>query len=285
MYKKILIIIISVIGITYLLSNSVNRPDFSVDSSNHLSYDGRDRPKVESSLLETNSTYTVSKIVYESRGQKIYGLLYMPLRENKVPALVYLPAAGARKEALDSIMREIAVHGYAVLIIDQRGIGETGGSVPNLEVDYNEYSNGKEPVSFMMIHDALSAFDLIGRNSGVDRERIAFMGESMGARTAIIAAAIEKKSKGAIVFSTSGFSSSHPFVSIIDPDNYVSLISPRKFILFHSQSDSVIPFEMANHTYSLAGQPKELVLMPKPCDHGWCNAVAGTYFEKLSFLS
>ncbi len=285
MLKKILLGVAITIAVAFLLSKSIQRPDYYVNSFSHLSYpEDRGNVKFESILIEKNNSYTIEKIYYDSKGQKIYGLLYLPISKDKSPALVYLPAARAKKEALSSVMEGLAKQGYAILAIDQRGIGETAGIVPSIEDDYREYGRGNEPVSFMMVYDALRAFDFLSQNKYIDNGKIAFTGESMGARTAIIAAAIEKRSRGAIVFSTSGFNSGHPFISIIDPNNYVQLISPRKFILFHSKSDSVIPFGIANNTFTLAKEPKELVIMPSPCDHGWCNSVKDVYYEKLDWL-
>lgn len=280
MLKKILLILAVILVSIFFLSRSIQHKDYSVDSFNYLSYpEGHGRLVMESSLIESNSNYTVEKVIYDSKNQKIYGLLYVPKSNDKVPALVYLPAAGARKEALSNIVLGISSKGYAVLVIDQRGIGETGGKVPDFNEDYQQYQKGDEPVSFKIIYDALKAFDVLYNDKRVDNNKIIFTGESMGARTAIIASALEKRSRGAIVFSTSGFNAQDPFISIIDADNYVS--SLNRFVLFHSEHDSVIPFENAKLTFSKAKEPKKLILMPRPCDHGWCSVVESDFLEEL----
>jgi len=281
MIKKVLFVLILILIGFFLISRSINRSEYYVDSFNQLSFPERGEIKYESSLIEKNHNYSLEKIVYESKNIKIYSHLYIPLSEKPVPALIYLPAAGATKEALNNVASDIVSNGYAVLIIDMRGFGETTGINLPLEQEYELYKNGQTPQSFLFIYDALKAFDLLYNDKRIDKEKIIFTGESLGARTAITAAAMEKRSKGAIVFSTAGFNSRHPFVILVDPDNYISHISPRRIVMFHSLDDSVIPFSAANNTFAKAKQPKELIIMPAPCNHGWCFQIEDIFFKEL----
>ena len=78
------------------------------------------------------NSYNVYNISFESKpfmNEKtlIYGLLFMPRGKDNVPALVFLPGGGGTKESRAYIGEFIASQGYAVLVIDQRGIGQTGG--------------------------------------------------------------------------------------------------------------------------------------------------------------
>lgn len=283
MLKKIMIISALILLGIFFLSRSINRPYYYVDSFNQLSFpEDRGKIKFESSILETNQNYSLEKIVYESQSEKIYAHLYVPVSNKPASALIYIPAAGATKEGLGNVAKEIASNGYAVLLIDMRGLGETKGVNIPLEQESEAYQKGEIPQSFMYIYDALKAFDLLYNDKRIDKDKIIFTGESLGARTSITAAAMEKRSKGAIVFSTAGFNSQHPFVMIVDPDNYVSKISPRRLVMFHSLDDKVVPFDAANNTFSKAKEPKEMIIMPKPCDHGWCFQIEKRFFEELA---
>lgn len=280
--KAALVIVLTVLGI-FLLSKSIDRSDYSIDSFNKLSYpEDRGKAEFQAIQLEKNNNYTLEKIIYESKGEKIYSLLYIPNSKVPVPALIYLPAAGAKKEALDNVAAIILEHKYAVIILDQRGIGETAGNFLSLEQEYQLLTEGKEPNLFKPIYDALKAFDILYKDPRIDRNKITYTGESLGARTSIIAAAMEKRSKGAVVFSTTGFNNPYPLLVSIDPDTYVGDISPRKFVLFHSLTDQVTPFEYANLTFSKAKEPKSLIIMPLPCDHGWCMKMENEFFETLN---
>jgi len=47
---------------------------------------------------------------------------------------------------------DIANLGYAVLVIDQRGIGQTGGSYPSLQDDYEYIYLGKESIQHLGVY-------------------------------------------------------------------------------------------------------------------------------------
>lgn len=76
--------------------------------------------------------YNLDKVVYDSFGKKIYGFFLKPASNKKVPGIVLLPGAGVDKASELGFARQLAEEGFAVLTIDQRGVGETGGNVPRL---------------------------------------------------------------------------------------------------------------------------------------------------------
>jgi fermentation-respiration switch protein FrsA (DUF1100 family) len=65
-----------------------------------------------------------------------------------------------------AIAKLLLAHGYSVLLFDLRGHGESGGTRYTLGIE--------EP------RDILAAIDLASRNAGVDRARVAVIGESLG---------------------------------------------------------------------------------------------------------
>ena len=83
--------------------------------------------------------------VYNSIGQLVK---FLPQNKTNVPALVYLPGGGERKESGGKVAQIIAEMGYAVLVIDQRGIGETSGQYVSLDQDYQIFSR-HQPASYL----------------------------------------------------------------------------------------------------------------------------------------
>jgi fermentation-respiration switch protein FrsA (DUF1100 family) len=109
----------------------------------------------------------------------------------------------------------------------------------------------------------------------------------MGGRYAIIAASIEKRIKGIIGISTAGFhfnSQTNDQQSIyfrsIDPDNYISDISPRKLFMFHGTNDTMVPIESAIKTFEKAKEPKHF-FAANGCSHGYCNEMEKELEEAL----
>jgi fermentation-respiration switch protein FrsA (DUF1100 family) len=71
-----------------------------------------------------------------------------------------------------AIARLLLVHGYSVLLFDLRGHGESGGTRYTLGIE--------EP------RDILAAIDLAATEAGIDRNRVALIGESLGGGSAIM---------------------------------------------------------------------------------------------------
>jgi uncharacterized protein len=240
-----------------------------------------------------NESYKVYGVDFESRNfmyeqTRIYGLLFLPKSSSDVPGLVYLPGGGMNKEQRANLLGELASEGYAVLAIDQRGIGQTGGTYLNFEQDYDMFMKGNEPIQHLSVYDGLRAFDVMREIQGVDKDKIAIGGESMGGRYALIAGAIDKRIKGVVVISASGFhvpQSNQPYNSYlisVDPDHYVDKISPRELVMIQTKNDSVVKLEDAQKTFYLAKEPKKFYLIDDPeCSHGYCWAMWGDLNDGL----
>ena len=285
-YALAAIVLLLVAGtIWYFSTRPQAAPAWQVTDSGVLEYPTH----AERGVLAYNQTPltdstpdTLIKVTYKSEGAIVYGLLRIPKlgAGMKAPGIVLLPGAGVTKEAEQKLAIALSGWGYATLTIDQRGVGESAEKVGDMTSEYNLFTWGTEPESHRMVYDALRAYDLLSGRDDVDAGNIAFMGESMGGRIAIIAAAIEPSAKGVVGISTSGYglmdmgdAKETRFVRSLDPDNYLSLLPPRGLALFHSSDDPVIPIESAQRTYQLASEPKSIFVTD--CGmHGYCEKMA-----------
>ncbi|WP_243684868.1 alpha/beta hydrolase [Methanosarcina barkeri] len=78
-------------------------------------------------------------------------------------------------------------------------------------------------------------------------------------------------------------SEAYQFYRSIDPDTYLSILPPAKFVLIHSSNDPVISHDLALRTYSLAKEPKAMYNVTE-ATHGY-TASMHPYLEKeLSLL-
>jgi len=246
---------------------------------NGLIYYPENRPKLQFTrdVVEVNENYTKEKIIFESKGAKIYGYLFLPNKKEKSPGIIFLPAAQATKEGASTESKVFLKNGFVVLTIDQRGVGETDTKIPTSEEDFNNFKDKKETLQGLMVYDALRSFDLLSQILEIDNKKIIMSGSSMGGRTAIIATAIEKNIHSALIISSSGYNVKQEndkelnnYIYSLNPNNYISLIQPRKIIMIHSQNDKVIPLEDAKITYNLAKDPKDLIILNE-CNHGYCD--------------
>jgi dienelactone hydrolase len=273
-----------IIGVIFLLIIAVliilhykNKETYKV-TGNYFSYPKRAPPAYAMALKSSNDSYDIYAISFKTREfmdyeTKIFGLLVLPKIKNP-PGLVLLPGGGVTKESELKLASKIAQLGYAVLTIDQRGIGETGGPYISYEQDAQLFIQGKEPLQHLAVYDALKAYDVLRSIKGIDANNIAIAGESMGGRYALITAALEPKIKGFIGISTSGFDVqvNDRYFQSIDPDKYIKKIAPRKVYMLHGTNDSKVPLAMAERTFSLADEPK-LFYTAEGCEHGYCDAM------------
>jgi dipeptidyl aminopeptidase/acylaminoacyl peptidase len=167
--------------------------------------------------------------------------------------------------------------GFNTLVFDFRNRGESEGSAVTL--GYYEQD------------EALAALGYLKTRPDVDPQRIGLLGASMGAATAILAAARSEDFRAVVADSpfksaesVVGQSFQHfinlppfPYAPItlqilawrtgITPKNIVPLavvdrISPRPLLLIHGTGDTTINYEASKQLYERAGEPKELWLIP-----------------------
>ncbi len=236
---------------------------WTVTKDGVLSYP-ENRGQIEVTVLKTeqSSNYTLETISFQSKNYTVEGLLRIPSSQKKVPAVVILPGATVPKEGTEVLADILSGMGYASLGIEQRNRG-----VVDFKYDYELFKAGKEPVMHKMVFDALRAVDVLRQDSRIDAKRIAIIGESNGGRFAIIASALDPDIKGVVGISTSGYDTESEIANIrdetairfyrsIDPDTYLELLPPRKFVMLHSVNDSIIPIGFAENTFRKAKEPK-----------------------------
>lgn len=265
-----------------------------VDTQGYLYYP-LDRGEVSfrrENLSETKNLL-ISKIIYQSRNGNVYGLLILPKSASTLlPAVVLLPGAGVSKESELVLALKIAELGIAVLTIDQRGVGETNGKFPSLAEDLEILRQGQEPYNHLAIYDALRAYDLLKSAPFIDSKNIIIAGESLGGMRAIIATAIDRNVKGALIISSAGFDYNGTSDKLttalgksIDPDHYVDLITPRKIVMIHNYYDSSIPLANAIRTYQKVQQPKQFALVnDTTCNQGYCESMHDSLVSALDYL-
>ena len=185
-------------------------------------------------------------------------------------------------------------NGFSALTYDMRSRGRSGGDAVTLGA--------------LESADLLSAVDYLTTRPEVDRGRIGALGVSLGAATAILAAARDTRIKS--VVDDSGFSDApavirssfehfiglppFPFAPItafiaglrtgidvnrIRPVDVVGRISPRPLLVIHCIGDRVVPPENSERNFLAAGEPKQFWRIPTGGHVDGLN-VAGVEYEK-----
>lgn len=290
-----LLILVGVFGVLYNPSNStaVTVP-WEVSEAGTLSFPQREEPVFTAREIEDlyapESSDTLKLLSFESKGDNIQALLRIPANSFSSPGIVLLPGAGVSKEAEQGLAAELSKMGYSTLTLDQRNLGGI-----NMERDLELFKAGLEPLEYAMVYDALKAADVLAAQPEINKERLAILGESNGGRFAVLACALDPSLKGVIGISTAGHGTeeidpaliddpeAYRFYRSIDPDTYLPILPPAKFVQIHSVNDNVISHDLALRTFALAKEPKAMYNVTE-ATHGYTTSMRPYLEKELSFL-
>jgi uncharacterized protein len=180
------------------------------------------------------------------------------------PGIAVVHGAGSRKENHADFARLATASGWAALTFDLPGHGESEGEMSGAAVD-----------------DVISMAGLLAAEEGVDANRVAVRGSSLGGFLAICAASVAPEIAGVIAICPA--SEDHLARGVrqrrfemrvgnpIDLEAWlvahdigaaVESIAGRPLILMHAEGDTQIPSEHSEELYERAGEPRKLVIAP-----------------------
>lgn len=127
-------------------------------------------------LWEDSAGFRTQQLVFENRGARLAATLYLPDRPGKAPGIVWIHGSGPQTRGLVfPYSRYLARQGYAVLVFDKRGVGESTG----------RYGGGTPreicPENFdLLASDGAAALAVLAKRPEVRADRIGFVGVSQG---------------------------------------------------------------------------------------------------------
>ena len=221
-------------------------------------------------------------VTLEVDGLHIVGQLYLPAGRMPYPTVCVchgipagIPAPNDRGYAL--LAEQICGQGFAVLIFNFRGTGDSGG---NLDI-------------LGWTRDLKAVIDYLCALPEVDKSRLSLLGFSGGAAVSIYVASQDNRVSSVAVcacpaeftfftqvddpasvidhFRSIGAIRDNDFPSsaeewlggfkLVSPINYVAGISPRPLLLVHGSKDETVKVGQAHKLYARAGEPKQLIIV------------------------
>jgi pimeloyl-ACP methyl ester carboxylesterase len=113
---------------------------------------------------------------------------YVPPRDGA--AVLLLPGSGSTRTAVLGQAAVLARHGYGALLLDGRGHGRSGGHA----MDFGWWGG----------RDIAAALSFLGRQTGVQADKIAVMGESMGGEQALAAMGADPRIRAVVAEGVTG---------------------------------------------------------------------------------
>jgi dienelactone hydrolase len=226
--------------------------------------------------------------------------LYLPkgVTEEWAPGIIVCHGFGSRKENYAGFGELAMASGYAVLIIDIRGHGESGG-----ELDANVFN------------DVAAALQYLQTRPEVNPMHISICGSSMGGWLALHTAAHLRDIAPVAAFCPSNESllmllmeevalSQRGHASPMVPENPPKVnvnsmtqllykldlqktarrISPRPLLLVHCEGDETVPVHLSQRLYDSVQEPKSLWLLPGG-NHNFAQHDPATIRRVLGWLS
>jgi dipeptidyl aminopeptidase/acylaminoacyl peptidase len=232
---------------------------------------------------------------FSEDGIALKGWLVKPAHPaSRSPAIIICHGVGANKSDFTGLAVAFSRRGYFVLLFDFRAHGESSGRRTSL--------------GFHEQKDVFAALGFLKNRSEIDPKRIGIYGFSMGASTAILAAAHTNAFSAVVADSAftslkdltrtavTGLYHLPPFpflhlaaieyefyfqtrISSISPVSVIQDISPTPVFIIAGDGDRLIPAENGRKLFASAKEPKELWIIPG-AGHGATLAAAGSAYEK-----
>lgn len=124
-------------------------------------------------------SFTTEDVEFTNGSVKLSGTLYLPQHKDQLPAIAVTHGSGKEgksQEGYISLAGKFAQAGYAVLIYDKRGVGQSEG-------EYIETPDMNVPAS-----DLVKAVEYLISRKQIDKKRIGVYGHSQGGWVAPLAA-------------------------------------------------------------------------------------------------
>jgi len=223
----------------------------------------------------------IKPVTLQVEGIDITGQLYLPDEETPHPAVCIchgIPSGKPRDPndgGYPALAAEICQEGFAVLIFNFRGCGDSSG---NLDI-------------FGWTKDLAAAITYLTGVPEIDKYKVVLLGFSGGAAVSIYVGAQDNRISSVIacaspaeldLFTTEPQSVIDHFRSIgvirdadfpssikewsdgfnlVSPIKYVAGIAPRPLLLVHGLKDETVDISHAYRLYSRAGEPKRLAIL------------------------
>lgn len=231
-----------------------------------------DSLRLEESQADSNLYYLTYQSVHDC---DVSALLSIPdTGEAPYPTVILMHGLGDRKtvDYIEAGNRYFLDAGYAVLRLDISNHGDRFKQ--NYDFDLiSGYKYWSRDIISQTVFDLRRAVDYIYTHDDLDNERIGYFGISLGGIIGTIFCSVESRVKVPIIVLAGGSlnlmfgmdalsAETQDFLSIIDPVNYVKMISPRPLLMLNASNDEIVPPITTKLLYKAAKKPKEIIWYP-----------------------
>lgn len=212
-------------------------------------------------------------VIFESGGEKILAILFVPSEEGKRPTIILCHGFPGIEKNYD-LAEKLREGGFYVLMLHYRGSWGSGGSYRFLNVP----------------EDIVAGLNFMETVDGADAKRVALIGYSLGGWASVVVASQDRRISCVVALAALSdlnlfgpdsvrlhLSSDFKFVKDLtieralaewrtmtykfNPVEMVKNVAPRKLLILHGDADPVVEVEHAYRLYEKAGKPKALYVV------------------------
>jgi len=243
-----------------------------VSATAFYQYDASQPLAVEEKVLEETPTFTRLHVTYASaHDQRVTANLWLPKDgKPKHPAVIVQHGYGDSKE-VDYVQVPASIlagKGFVVIAIDAQYHGERKRPGADQAL-FNVGSLSMRDAFVQTVIDHRRAVDLLQARPEVDPDKIGYWGASMGAFLGSVTCAVEPRIKTVVLVVGGGglgrrlghepTAVEKDTLAVIEPANWIGLISPRPVLMLNGAEDKVVPRQATEILYAAAQEPKRIV--------------------------
>ena len=216
---------------------------------------------------------------------KLFAVSYTSVHDQKVTALLSVPKTGTAPLPVIVLMHGLGdrktvdyvsygndlflKNGYAVLRLDISEHGDRKNDFYDFTLT-GPYKYWSRSIITQTVFDLRRAVDFIETRAELDADRIGYYGISLGGIIGTVFCGVDDRVKVPVVALAGGqmnllyeedalSDTAKDFVSIIEPLNFVTQISPRPFLMLNAKNDEIVPPIMSKLLFNKAKSPKEII--------------------------
>ncbi len=199
-------------------------------------------------------------------GLRLHGWLYMPVGwkagDPPVPAVLHVHGNGGAIGYHAKYTAWLARRGFAVLVFDYRGYGASDEPKEMLSRD-------------ALLVDTRAAFEFLASREGIDRDRLAVVGQSLGGAFALALAASDPRVKAVVTLAAfagwreiaqahAGWIGYAAIKPGLDGVELVKQLGEKPLLIVHGAEDRIVPISQGRMLYASAkGDPRvEMLEVP-----------------------
>lgn len=178
--------------------------------------------------------------------------------DNAIATIIHAHGNAGNMSAHWPLVSWLPERNFNVFMFDYRGFGKSKGT----------------PSQAGLLNDTQSAINVVRHRSDVNPQRLVLFGQSIGGANILDVIGQGDREGIRAVILDSTFASYATIANQMIPgsgylldesysgENYIASVSPIPLLLTHGKADHVIPWQHSEKLYSLAKEPKRLILIP-----------------------